>query len=62
MKIMSGSIHSGLLNKIFNKFEDLYSDIFINKSKYHLIENKVKFHQNFGNGGISDDIILFNLH
>ena len=57
---MSGSIHSGLLNKeFFNKFEDLYSDIFINKSKYHLIENKVKFHQNFGNGGISDGTLFY---
>lgn len=60
---MSGSIHSGLLNKqFFNKFEDLYSDIFVNKSKYHLIENKVKFHENFGNGGICDMTLFYLIY
>ena len=57
---MTGSIHSGLLNKqFFNNFEDLYSDIFVNKSKFHLIENKVKFHENFGYGGICDMTLFY---
>ena len=60
---MSGSIHSGLLNKhFFNKFEDLYSDIFVNKSKYHLIENKVLFHEKFGKGGICDMTLFYLIY
>lgn len=60
---MTGSIHSGLLNKqFFNNFEDLYIDIFVNKSKFHLIENKVKFHENFGYGGICDMTLFYLIY
>jgi hypothetical protein len=60
---MSGSIHSGLLNKKFFKmFEEFYVDIFINKSKFHLIESKIKYHENFGNGGICDMTIFYLIY
>jgi len=60
---MTGSIHSGLLNKqFFNDFEDLYSDIFVNKSKYHLIERKIRFHENFGGGGICDMTLFYLIY
>jgi hypothetical protein len=60
---MCGSIHSGLLNKKFFKmFEEFYVDIFMNKSKFHLIENKIEYHQNHGNGGICDRTIFYLIY
>ena len=41
---MSNSIHSGLLDKKFVlEFEKLYEDIYINKSKFHLIKEKINY-------------------
>mgnify|MGYP005988544895 CR=1 FL=1 len=60
---MSGSIHSGLLNEMFFKsFEEFYTGIFIDKSKFHLIEKKIKYHENFGNGGICDRTIIYLIY
>lgn len=56
---MGNSIHNGLLTINFcNKFEELYNDIYINKSKLHLIEKKIEYHKdmngNYINGGICE--------
>jgi hypothetical protein len=53
---MNNSIHCGLLNiKFCQEFEKLYIDVFINKSKFELIEPKIDFHVNTkSNGGICD--------
>jgi hypothetical protein len=53
---MSNSIHCALLNIEFcNIFIKLYEDIFINKSKMYLIQDKINFHKReFINGGICD--------
>lgn len=56
---MSSSIHSGLLNQNFcNKFIELYFNLYIDKSKFYLIENKIKYHKDkngkYINGGICD--------
>lgn len=52
---MTGSIHSGLTSKkLYELFADLYEDIFINKSKLHLIQHKIDFHEKNGGGGICD--------
>ena len=51
---MSAGIHSGLLNLNYCKiFEQLYVDIYITKSKFFLIEDKIKYHKN-NLGGISE--------
>ena len=66
---MSNSIHCGLLNMEFcNKFEELYNDIYINKTKFNLIKNKIKYHTdksgNFkvGGGGICDMTVYYLLN
>ena len=61
---MDSSIHCGLLdNKFFNEFEKLYIDIYINKSQFHLIEKKIKYHiQNNLRGGITDMTLYYLLH
>ena len=53
---MDASLHSGLLNLDFCKsFNKLYEDIYINKSKFHLIEEKYKHHtENNLKGGVCD--------
>lgn len=60
---MSGSIHSGLIDKSFcEKFINLYKDIYVNKSKFHLIEDKINYHseQNIP-GGICDMTLYYLL-
>jgi len=64
---MSNSIHVGLLNQDFcDKFIELYNDLYINKSKYNLIEDKIKFHTDtlngkYINGGICDMTLYYIL-
>ena len=63
---MSNSIHCGLLNQEFcDKFTELYDDIFINTSKFHLIKDKIDFHRNidgkFTEGGICDMTLYYLL-
>jgi hypothetical protein len=64
---MSNSIHCGLLNIDFcNKFINLYNDIYVSKTKFHLIKDKVDFHTNkstekFMNGGICDMTLYYIL-
>tara|TARA_Y100000389_G_C17437674_1_gene506542 strand:- start:376 stop:1242 length:867 start_codon:yes stop_codon:yes gene_type:complete len=63
---MSNSIHCGLLNIEFCKeFKQLYTDIYVNKSKYNLIEDKIKFHSGsngtYINGGICDMTLYYLL-
>jgi hypothetical protein len=63
---MSNSIHCGLLNKQFcNTFACLYNDIYINKSKFNLIEDKTNYHTQNGiyvNGGICDMTFYYLIH
>lgn len=64
---MSNSIHCGLLTKEFaTKFENLYEDIYINKSKLNLIKDKIKYHTNtnggYINGGICDMTLYYLLN
>ncbi len=63
---MDASLHSGLLDlnfcEVFNK---LYEDIYINKSKFHLIEEKYLYHLNNNlKGGVCDMTMyyLINKH
>ena len=64
---MSHSIHSGLLNINFcDKFIDLYQDIYINKTKLYLIQEKINYHTDknlnkFINGGICDMTLYYLL-
>ena len=63
---MCNSIHCGLLNLEFcNKFIELYNDIYINKTKFHLIKDKINFHTdsngNYINGGICDMTLYYLL-
>jgi len=63
---MSNSIHCGRLNIEFCKeFKQLYKDIYVNKSKYNLIEDKIKFHSGsngaYINGGICDMTLYYLL-
>lgn len=62
---MSNSIHVGLLNDFFcDKFIELYCDIYIHKTKYHLIEDKIKYHtinNKIQNGGICDMTLYYIL-
>tara|TARA_B100001996_G_scaffold101893_1_gene76437 strand:- start:2077 stop:2946 length:870 start_codon:yes stop_codon:yes gene_type:complete len=59
---MTASIHSSLLrNDFFNQFIKLYEDIFINKTKFKLIEEKIKFHEENGGGGICDMTLFYLL-
>ena len=63
---MCASIHSSLLNINFcNKFIDLFNDLYINKNKFYLIKDKIKYHKNsrgeFRNGGICDMTLYYIL-
>mgnify|MGYP001273889018 CR=1 FL=1 len=60
---MDSSIHCGLLDeKFFIEFENLYSDLYITKNKFHLIEKKISYHkQNNIRGGITDMTLYFLL-
>lgn len=63
---MCASIHCGLLNMNFcNKFEELYNDIYINKTKFNLIEDKIDSHRdkngNYSRGGICDMTLYYLL-
>jgi len=64
---MSHSIHSGLLNINFcDKFIELYQDIYINKTKLYLIQDKINYHidnnsNKFINGGICDMTLYYLL-
>ena len=60
---MDSSIHCGLLDeKFFIEFENLYSDLYITKNKFHLIEKKINYHkQNNIRGGITDMTLYFLL-
>ena len=43
---MSSSIHSALLSMRFlNEFVQLFEDVFVNKTKQHLIQDKIDFHK-----------------
>lgn len=64
---MSNSIHVGLLSSDFCiKFEALYNDIYVNKSKLPLIEDKIMHHSagdgKYINGGICDMTLYYLLH
>lgn len=61
---MSNSIHVGLLNKHFcDVFIQLYKDIYDNKSKLHLIQDKINYHKKdngtFQGGGICDMTLYY---
>ena len=57
----AASVHSALLNQDFcNEYEKLYSDIFINKSKFYLIEPKIEYHKT-NPGGIADMTLYYHL-
>ena len=60
---MSSSIHSALLNIEFvTKFIQLCNDIYINKSKFKLIEKKINHHKNNKiPGGICDMTLYYLL-
>lgn len=63
---MSNSIHNGLVNINFcDKFINLYENIYVNKTKHYLIENKIKYHTdlngNFVKGGICDMTLYYLL-
>jgi hypothetical protein len=58
---MSNSIHSALLNNKFcSEFEKLYNDLYVNKSKIYLLEDKINYHKNNG-GGICDMTLYYLL-
>lgn len=58
---MDASIHSGLLSKSFiNQFKTLYVNIYINKSKFELIEQKINYHKiNNIKGGVCDMTLYY---
>ena len=65
---MSYSIHVGLLTIDFcNAFIQLYKDLYVNKSKFHLIKNKIEFHTDpenknkFIKGGLCDMTLYYLL-
>jgi hypothetical protein len=63
---MSNSIHCGLLNKDFcDKFIQLYQDLYVNKNKFHLIQDKIKYHTSengqYVGGGICDMTLYYIL-
>ncbi len=61
---MAGSIHAGLIDLEFcSKFSQLYEDIYINKSKFNLIESKINYHKsNNIPGGICDMTLYFLMY
>lgn len=61
---MCSSIHCAFLSLNFcNVFEQLYNDIYVNKSKLDLIKNKIEYHcvdkDIFKNGGICDMTLYY---
>jgi len=57
---MSNSIHSSLLNNKFCiEFEKLYNDLYVNKTKMYLLEDKINYHKN--NEGDICDMTLYYL-
>jgi len=58
---MVSSIHSALIDDNFtNIYRNLYEDIYLNKSKHYLIEQKINHHKNHGiKGGICDMTIYY---
>jgi hypothetical protein len=58
---MDSSIHCGLLDKeFFLEFENLYSDLYITKNKFYLIEKKIGYHKkNNIRGGITDMTLYY---
>ena len=58
---MDSSIHCGLLDKeFFLEFEKLYSDIYITKNKFYLIEKKISYHKKYNiRGGITDMTLYY---
>lgn len=61
---MVGSIHNALLNIDFcNKFIELCFDIYLTRSKLHLINNKMQWHKTTGTpGGICDMTLYYLLY
>ncbi len=61
---MSASIHSGLINKSFcHEFSVLFEDLYINKNKFDLIEDKINHHKkNNIAGGICDMTLYYILY
>ena len=58
---MSNSIHSALLNNKFCiEFEKLYNDLYVNKTKMYLLEDKINYHKN-NTGGICDMTLYYLL-
>jgi hypothetical protein len=50
----ASSIHAGLISQEFcQNYEMLYEDIFINKSRFNLIENKLRYHEHHP-GSVTD--------
>jgi len=60
----SGSVHSSLLTIDFlNKFIELCLDIYVNKSKFYLIEPKIHFFKNnYLQGGVCDMTLYYLLY
>ena len=58
---MDSSIHCGLLDwEFFFEFEKLYSDLYITKNKFYLIEKKIGYHKkNNIRGGITDMTLYY---
>ena len=58
---MDSSIHCGLLDKeFFLEFENLYSDLYITKNKFYLIEKKIGYHKkNNIRGGVTDMTLYY---
>ena len=58
---MDSSIHSGLLDlDFFESFQNLFRDIYLNKSKFSLIKDKIEYHkQNNIKGGITDMTLYY---
>ena len=61
---MYASIHSSFLNKEFcERFIELYEDLYINKSKFELIAQKIEYHEkNNIRGGICDMTLYYLLN
>jgi len=60
---MTGSIHSALIDSSFcDKFINLFEDIYVNKSKFNLIKEKIDYHnQTNSPGGICDMTLYYLL-
>jgi len=61
---MSASIHSGLISQSFcDEFSVLFEDLYINKKKFDLIEEKIAHHKKYNlPGGICDMTLYYILH